>query len=238
VETGLETATQNLIHQETVMKGHDKIMRGLESRLDTVQDQLGAIPLGLSHEYEAPTLNGCVAVLVERISSLNSMSANLTEPQVMSWVHHWWLKSDMSPKITKAEKFAVDCESFLTTLVSTIKKQTGDVSTLFLEVKNLTLAVSNVPQAIPPAAPSAASTFATLSQSLGLGASAPAPAATAQTSNVPPTGTAVHASIAALEQKVTDLTLKLAKLHTKKTTATVKFGGAGFSSPRDVLPII
>ena len=57
VETGLESATHNLIQQGAIVSGYDKIMRGLESQLDTVQDQLGAVPLGLLAECEAPTLN-------------------------------------------------------------------------------------------------------------------------------------------------------------------------------------
>jgi hypothetical protein len=55
VETGLELATHNLILYRTVMDNHDIIMRGLESRLDTVQDQMGATPLSLSAEFEAST---------------------------------------------------------------------------------------------------------------------------------------------------------------------------------------
>jgi hypothetical protein len=44
--------------------------------------------------------------------------------------------------------------------------------------------------------------------------------------------------VTTLEQKVNDLTIKLTKLGTQQTTATVKFGGAGFASPREVLPVI
>jgi hypothetical protein len=40
-------ATHNLIQKQTVMKDQDKIMRGLKSWLDTVQDQLWATPLGV-----------------------------------------------------------------------------------------------------------------------------------------------------------------------------------------------
>jgi hypothetical protein len=57
-ETGLESATQNLIQQGAIMNGHYKIMIGLESRIDMVQDQLGANPQGLSTEFQAPTVNG------------------------------------------------------------------------------------------------------------------------------------------------------------------------------------
>jgi hypothetical protein len=84
---GLESATHNLIQHWSVMTDQDKIMRGLESQLDTVQDQLGAIPLGLTSEFEAPTLNSRVSVLAEQISSLDvAASSNISEPQVLSWV--------------------------------------------------------------------------------------------------------------------------------------------------------
>jgi hypothetical protein len=123
VETGLEVATHNLIQQRAVLKDQDTIVRGLESRLDTVQDHLGATPLGLSDEFEAPTVNGRVAVLAERISTLHSAQANLSEPQVLNWVNQWWGKSDMKLKIAKSDDFSNDCEAFLTSLVTSFKSQ-------------------------------------------------------------------------------------------------------------------
>jgi hypothetical protein len=233
VETGLESATHNLIQHRTVMTDQDKIMRGIESRLDTVQDQLGATPLGLTSEFEAPTLNGRVSVLAERISSLNvAAAANVSEPQVVSWVNQWWTKSDMRSQISKADDFAIECEAFLTTLVSTIKVQTGQVSSLLVKVNDLTLASASASQVHPPRAPMGSSAFATLSHSLGLGDPTPKP------SNSYEPSTDVQASISVLEKKVMELTLKLGKVHDTHSATTVKFGGAGFASPRDVLPVI
>jgi hypothetical protein len=58
VETGLEDVTHNLIEQRSVLKDQDTIVRGLESKLDTEQDHLGATPLGLLDKFEVSTVNG------------------------------------------------------------------------------------------------------------------------------------------------------------------------------------
>ena len=64
-------------------------------------------------------------------------------------------------------------------------------------------------------------------QGQGVGGSVPTPSAAAQA-----------ATIASLEQKFRLLDAKFVQLSTHSTSTTVKFGGAGFSSPRDVLPFI
>jgi hypothetical protein len=46
------------------------------------------------------------------------------------------------------------------------------------------------------------------------------------------------ATIAALKQKVKALDAKCLQLSTHLASTTVKFGGAGFSGPRDVMPPI
>jgi hypothetical protein len=233
VESGLESATHNLILHRTVMDGHDSIMRGLESRLDTVQDQMGANPLGLSAEFEAPTLNGRVAVLAERISSFTPSSLNVSEPKVLALVKQWWEKSEMKNQISHADEFSNACEVFLTELVTKVNDQVDKVTTLQTQVTHLCSA--SILEAEPPQAPSDASTFTTLSQSLGMGPNAtgtgPLPHVTQAAPMPEGSPAALQESMAALEQKVNDLTAKLVKLGSPETTATVKFGGAGFSSP-------
>jgi hypothetical protein len=82
VETGLEleSASLNLIQDRTIIKDQETILRGLKARLDTVQDQVGETPLGLSAEFVAPTLNGHVAIILaekEKVSSLKPDNVNL-----------------------------------------------------------------------------------------------------------------------------------------------------------------
>jgi hypothetical protein len=95
--------------------------------------------LGLSDEFEAPTVNGQVAVLAEQISSLSSMQVNLSKPQVLSWVNQWWVKSDMQLKITKADDFLNDCEAFFTSLVTSFKTRAGEVTILWTKVTVLSV---------------------------------------------------------------------------------------------------
>jgi hypothetical protein len=94
VESGLEATTNKLIQNRSIIKDQDRILRGLELRLDTVQDQVGEIPLGLSAEFTAPTLNGRVALIAETVSLLKPTGTHNSETQVTGWVNSWWLKQD------------------------------------------------------------------------------------------------------------------------------------------------
>jgi hypothetical protein len=71
-EASLSVVTQNLNYQWGALKDQDKILRGLEARLDHVQDHLGIISIELSLDFKAPTLNARVALLAETFSSLEN----------------------------------------------------------------------------------------------------------------------------------------------------------------------
>jgi hypothetical protein len=247
LESGLETTTDNLIKNRTILKDQDKILRGLESRLDTVQDQVGEIPLGLSTEFVAPTLNGRMAIIAEKVSAMRPAGEIISETHVVTWVNSWWSKKASQAKIDKAELFATDCEAFLTSLVTSFQKQSDEITLLSTKVRSL--AVSPGPGSMPHQ-PSSSNAFASLRHSLGTGnssASAPssnqgqeshatssswggAPAASVQASQA--------STIASLEQRMKVLDAKLVQLSTHSASTTVKFGGAGFSGPRDVIPLI
>jgi hypothetical protein len=57
VEDSLSVVTHNLIHQWGALKDKNKVLQGLEARLNCVQDHLGLTPIGLSSKFKAPTLN-------------------------------------------------------------------------------------------------------------------------------------------------------------------------------------
>jgi hypothetical protein len=86
-EDSLSVVTHNLIHQRGALEDQDKILRSLEARVDLVQDHLGTTPFGLSSDFEAPTLNGRVALLAEKFATLHGPSSppelQITEPQVV-----------------------------------------------------------------------------------------------------------------------------------------------------------
>jgi hypothetical protein len=230
VETGLESASLNLIQDRTIIKDQDKILRGLEARLDTVQDQVGETPLGLSAEFVAPTLNGRVAILAEKVSSLKPSTVNLSETQVVTWVNSWWSRSGNQVQIKKANDFSTGCEQFLTSLVSSFQKQSNEVIILGAKINSLASAQPVPSQTVPPAVPSA---FATLQQSLGMGA---APATNPGASG--PTNSAQASTILNLELKVKALDAKLGLMMSGTISTTIRFGGAGFSGPRDVVPLV
>ena len=121
LETGLETTSHNLIQNRTILKDQDKVLRGLESRLDTVEDQLGDIPLGLSSEFVAPTLNGRVAIIAEKVSNMIPAVTPISETQVLSWVNLWWTSTATQVKVDAAEVFSQDCQAFLSSLVTSFQ---------------------------------------------------------------------------------------------------------------------
>jgi hypothetical protein len=164
VESGLETTTHNLIQNRAIIKEQDRILRGLESRLDTVQDQAGEIPLGLSSDFEAPTLNGQMAIIAEKVSSLKPTGVNILETQVVSWVNAWWSKGTEKVKIKAAESFLMERKSFLSSLVTSFQNQSKEVAALAAKVQGLTNGTTTkaATQTL------GSSTFALLQQSLGL----------------------------------------------------------------------
>jgi hypothetical protein len=230
VETGLEAASLNLIQDRTIIKDQDKILRGLEARLDTVQDQVGETPLGLSSEFVAPTLNGRVAILAEKVSSLKPATVNLSETQVLTWVNSWWNRSGNQVQIKKANNFSAGCEQFLTSLVSSFQKQSNEIIILGAKVTALASSQPVTGQsAIPP--PAVSSAFAALQQSLA------GPASVAPGTSIP-ANSAQASTITQLELKVKALDAKMAAMMTGKISTTIRFGGAGFSGPRDVVPLV
>lgn len=241
LEIGLETTTNNLIENRVVIKDQDKVLRGVESRLDTIQDQVGESSLGFSWEFDAPTLNGRVAMLAEKLSA-HKPAVNISETQVLSWVESWWTKSALPAKLKTAEEFSNDCESFLTSLVTSFQQQAGEVASLAVKVNSL---VVPSPPVVAPTFATGASTFATLQQTLGLTSGASVPPA----SSIPATATTGHdassaimasqaATIAALEQRVRALDTKFAQLSNNTASSTIQFGGAGFSNPNELMPLI
>jgi hypothetical protein len=244
VEIGLEVTTDNLIQNRSFIKDQDRILRGLESRLDTVQDQIGEIPLGLSTEFVAPTLNGRLAFIAEKVSSLSLVRTQIAEPQVLSWVNDWWTKKPIESKVDSSKAFEAGCEIFLTNLVSSFTKQGVEIAKLTSQVNSWGL--ERGPVGDSPSPPGA-SLFSSLQNSLNAGGNSGNPGSfqqgqrsggSAQTTPNGSTQAAQAATIAALEQKIRVLDAKFVQLSTNSTSTTVKFGGAGFSSPRDVLPLI
>jgi hypothetical protein len=242
VETGLEATTNNLIQNRSIIKDQDKILRGLESRLDTVQDQVGEIPLGLSTEFVAPTLNGRVALIAEKVSFLKPNGSQTSETQVLTWVRSWWKKEPAQDNIAAVQVFSKDCENFLASLVSSFQKQASEVSSLGLKVKMLTLALNEDDDPSPSS--SAPGLFASLKQTLGEGVGSRESVLRSQRGlahqdSPDSSGQASQAvTIAALEQKIRVLDAKMVELSAHSASTTVRFGGAAFSSPRDVFPLI
>jgi hypothetical protein len=246
VETGLEATTNNLIQNRSIIKDQDKILRGLESRLDTVQDQVGQIPLGLSAEFVAPTLNGQVALIAEKVITALKPSGTgtpVSQAQVTTWVNAWWSKMPTQAQVDDAQVFCKDCEKFLTSLVISFQKQSADVAALAAKVQTLTIGLAN---SSAPQQPPGPSLFASLSQSLGsgvptatLGSATQGQGSGAMASSSAAAVQAAQAStIASLEQRMKLLDAKLGQLSSHSASTTVNFGGAGFSSPRDVIPLI
>jgi hypothetical protein len=125
-ETGLETMTNNVIQNRVILKDQYKVLRGLESWLDMVQDQIGETLLGLSSELVAPTLNSRVAILAEKVSLLKpSATPNMLVAQVLTWVNQWWSVSGSKLKIILADDFSRDCGNFLTSFATSFQTQAG-----------------------------------------------------------------------------------------------------------------
>jgi hypothetical protein len=250
LETGLESATHNLIQNRSIIKDQDKVLRGLESRLDTVQqDQVGDIPLGLSTEFAAPTLNGRVAIIAEKVVKMSPVLTPISETQVLSWVNAWWTKSATQDKLDAEEVFSKDCHSFLSSLVTSFQTQAGQVSALAAKVKTLTIGFNGMKSAPPAAIPHAglngtstspSSVFAVMHQTLGGSATGGGIGNLSQgQGRSAASGQAAQTSaLAAMELKLQALHVKIVKLSAHEASTTVKFGGAGFSGPRDVLPLI
>ena len=189
-----------------------------------VQDQVGKTLLVLSAEFMAPTLNGRVAILAEKVSSLKPTTVNLSETQVLTWVNSWWSRSGNHVQVKKADDFLAGCETFLTSLVPSFQKQANEIIILGAKINWLASAQPvPIPAGIPP--PAAISTFATLQQFLGLGT-----APTANPGAPPPVNLAQANMITELELKVKALDAKFAMMMGGTTSTTIRFGGAGFRS--------
>jgi FtsZ-binding cell division protein ZapB len=235
VEDSLSVATQNLIHQRGTLLDQDHILRGLEARLDCVQDHLGATPIGLSSEFEAPTLNGRVALLADKFSLFeglrNPPEPQVTEFQVQKWVDKWLTTHDITTRLRGWDSFTSECETFLGSLVTTIQGQATEIAALAAQFASeiQASATRTMPQ---PA--DAFSRFSSLSQ--GLRGAAPfGVAAPTQADSLPPN---LVASVQTLQLQVKELSTKLASVSLEKGNYCVRFGNAGFRNPRDVLPLI
>jgi hypothetical protein len=143
-----------------------------------------------------------------------------------------------------SQAFCKDCEKFLTYLVLSFQKQSGDVAALASKVQALSIGLAN---SVSPPVP-VPSMFASLQQSLGAGVPAGNPGTFPQEQG---DGTVLYGgspaatmqaaqttTIAALEHKVNLLEAKFTQLSSHSASTTVKFRGAGFTSHRDVIPLI
>jgi hypothetical protein len=233
-EEGLSSVTHNLIHQRGTLQDQDKILRGLEVRLDCVQDHLGATPLGLSSEFEAPTLNGRVALLADRFVMLDDKPAvtQITESQVVDWVNKWWGPHEIHRRLRGWETFTTECETFLSSMVSTINVQAGDIAALAAQMSGL-IQDSATRMPVQPADP--LSRFASLSQGLRTGLAGGASTSAETSSDSMPE---LVSTVRNLQTQVKELSTKLAGVSKDKGNSCVRFGNAGFRNPRDVLPLI
>jgi hypothetical protein len=159
---------------------------------------------------------------------------------VRPWVKSWWSKEPAQDKIASVQTFSKDCEIFLASLVSSFQKQANEVASLNSKVKILTLSLGDNLGPSPTT-----NLFASLQQTLGEGSrtsgrfSQDKVSTSSQQDTVTPSEHAARASIiAALEQKVRILDANMVQLSSNAASTTVHFGGAGFASPRDVLPLI
>jgi hypothetical protein len=106
-----------------------------------VQDHSGTTPLGLSSDFEAPTLNGRVALLADKFATLHGPSSppepQIMEPQVVEWLNRWWTSQAVSDCTSGWAAFNKECESFLGSMVASIQTQAGEISTLASEMAAL-----------------------------------------------------------------------------------------------------
>jgi hypothetical protein len=233
-EESLSLVTHNLIHQRGTLQDQDKILRGLEVRLDSLQDHLGATPLGLSSEFEAPTLNGRVALLADRFVLLeNTPSVSpILEPQVLDWINNWWGAHEIHRHLRGWETFTTECAAFLSSMVTTIHVQAGDVAALAAQMSGL---IQESAKRMPSQPTDPLSRFASLTQ--GLRGGATGVQSTVPDSSDPSLPDLVY-TVKNLQTQVKDLSTKLAGVSKDKGSSCVRFGNAGFRSPRDVLPLI
>jgi hypothetical protein len=135
----LATATHSLIRQRGTLQDQDKILRGLEARLNCVQDHLGTTPLGLSSDIEAPTFNRRVALLADKSVTLNvkpTVLSNL-ETQVLDWINCWWGAHAIQQRLRGWETFTPECEAFLSSMVGTIQAQAVEITDLASQMSGL-----------------------------------------------------------------------------------------------------
>jgi hypothetical protein len=215
-EDSLSAATHNLIHQRGTLLAQDKILRGLEARLDHVQDHLEVTPVGLSSDFEAPTLNGRVALLAGKFSLLEipdfPVAVQTTEVQVLETVNKWWATHELPRCLDAFDSFNSDCESFLGSMVSSIQRQSTDIAGLASQMAKL-IQESAKPLITNPTDP--LSRFSSLAQ--GLRGVLPTATASAQSQSaaqdLPPN---LVQTVQKLQLQVKDLSTKLASVSSEK----------------------
>jgi hypothetical protein len=140
-EDSLSVVTQNLIYQRGALKDQDKTLRGLETRLDCVQDHLGMTPNGMSFEFEPPTLNGRVALLADKFASWEGLGKpaepQVLERQVQEWINKGWSAHKIHHWLRSWDSFTVECESFLGNMISAIRVQTTNIAMLMAQTEEL-----------------------------------------------------------------------------------------------------
>jgi hypothetical protein len=233
-EDCLSSVTHNLIHQRGALEDQDKILRGLEVRLDCVQNHLGATPLGLSSEFEAPTLNGRVALLADRFVTLEDKpsASPILESQAVDWMNKWWGTHVIHQRLRGWETFTTECETFLSSMVSTIHIQAGDISALAAQMSGL---IEESATRTPFESTDPLSRFASLTRGLRSGSTGmPTSVPAAKDPSLPD----LVSTVKNLQTQVKELSTKLAGVSQDKASHRVRFGNAGFRNPRDVLPLI
>jgi hypothetical protein len=209
-------------------------LRGSEARLDCVQDHLGTTPLGLSSEFEAPALNGRVALLADKFFTLdvNSTVSSISESQVLDWINNWWGAHEIQQCLRGWETFTPECDAFLSSMVATIQAQAVEITDLASQMSGLVRASG---RSLPAQPSNPLSRLASLPQGLQGGApTTTAPSPGMDGSDLPD----LIATVQNLKMQMKELNSKLASVSLEKGNHCVRFGNVSFRNPRDVIPSI
>jgi hypothetical protein len=238
-EESLSVMTHNLIHQRDTLKEQDSFLRVLEVCLDLLQDHLGTTPFGLSSDFEAPTLNGRVALLADKFvpfdGSKTSTEPRVTEVEVLKWVNRWWSSFDLITRMREIESFLKDCESFLGNMVASIHAHTTDISTIATQVAEVVKA-STARTPVQPSEP--LSRFSSMAHSFYFAQPYVAPTASTPAQEVPTDLRVLVETVRDLQAQVKVLSAKLSSVSLDKGNHCVIFGNAGFRGPCEALPLI
>jgi hypothetical protein len=124
--------------------------------------------LGLSAEFNAPTLNGRAALLAEKNVLLkgkpSARTPAVSESQVVIWVNQWWGNHKIQQYLAGWETYTMECEAFLGKIVSRITAQAVNIADLAVQMSS-SLVQALAQRILSPLA-GLLSLFASLSQGL------------------------------------------------------------------------